>query len=99
MNFVLRMIDRILQVRRDALARFEGSSEEYGNLIVLIRLDQVLGLIVFWYIGSLVTLALATFYGSLEAFGGGILSLAACTLITVPLLRWYLDKYDFDSSS
>jgi len=89
------MIRRLLKVRRDAFAKLEKSDkdEDYVVYVTLVRHDQFLGLVAMSYVGSLFLLAVAIFTASLSAFGGFILSFAACTIFCWPLLRNYIERY------
>ena len=89
------MISKLLKVRRDAYARLEKSDkdEDYAVYVTLIQHDKFLGLVAIWYVGSFFLLGVAFFKPSLSAFGGGILSFAACSLVCWPMLRNYMERY------
>ena len=89
------MIKRLLKVRKDALVRFE-ISDDFHNRVALIQFDKVLGLLVFWFVGSCAVLGIAIYSGSLQAFAGFILSAVACALVSVPILLGYLKKYEVE---
>ena len=95
------MIRRLLTVRKSALSRLEKSdvSEDYGELVKLIRYDQMLGLFAFWYVGSFFLLLVSVFQFSVIALAGFFLSLGACSLLSFAFLRWSIKTYDVYSNS
>ena len=88
------MIKKILTVRKAAMLKLECSSgDEWSKeLATLVMLDRMLVLIAFWFVGSWFLLVVTIFQGSLEAFGGFVLSVGGCAIFSVPFLRWYIHK-------
>ncbi len=89
------MIRRLIRVRKDAYASLECTKEDegYSDYAALIMQDRFLGLLALWYIGSIFLLVVAILGSSLEAFGGFLLSIATCTLVSWPLVRNYLARF------
>ena len=89
------MIKKLLKVRRDAFAKLERSDKEehYKVYVTLVRHDQFLGLVAMCYFGSLFLLAVAVYKASLLALGCFLLSFAATSILCIPLLRNYMERY------
>lgn len=86
------LIEKLLRARENQLALFDDKPDWHRS----IGRKMVYRAFVFMFLpfaGAIYLLGCAVYYRSLEAFGGFVLATAACILLSVPHVYWYLKIY------
>ena len=87
-----KLVEKLLKARSNQLAVFDDKPEWHRQ----IGKQMVHRAFVFMFLpfaGAIYLLGCTIYYRSLEAFGGFVLATAACILLSVPNIYWYLKIY------